>query len=276
MPCDTTGVKNIPRDSSGNHSLPPGTIVNSGDTVLPSQHNPAMQDISQSLTGSLPRNGSGPMLADLPMNNNRVRQMANGVDPSDGATFGQLQGLGIPLGVVVDFWGSTIPNDFMLCAGQEVSRTEYAALFAIIGTNAGAGNGTTTFNLPDYRGRVGAGLDNMGGAAANRLTGMPAATFGGVGGASTVTLTMGQIPGHTHTGTTNTTGAHTHSINLYTSTQEQQLLQSSTSRPGLQGSTNTGSAGNHAHSFTTNSVGGGGSHPNIQPTIVCNKIIRIR
>lgn len=235
-----------------------------------------MEDIAQALTGSLPRSGSAPMLGDLPMNNNRIRNVADGVDPGDAVNVGQMQGLGIPLGVVVDFWGGQVPEGFMLAAGQEVSRTEYAELFAVIGTNAGAGNGATTFNLPDYRGRVGAGLDNMGGPAANRLTGLPATTFGGAGGASTVTLTSAQIPSHTHSGTTNSAGAHTHPINLYTSTQEQQQRQASTSRPGFQGTVNTGSAGAHTHSFTTNSTGGGGSHPNVQPTIVCNKIIRVR
>lgn len=235
-----------------------------------------MEDIAQALTGSLPRSGSAPMLGDLPMNNNRIRNVAAGVDPGDAVNVGQMQGLGVPIGAVIDFWGTQIPDNFMLAAGQEVSRTEYAELFAVIGTNAGAGNGATTFNLPDYRGRVGAGLDNMGGAAANRLTGLPATTFGGAGGASTVTLTTAQIPIHTHSGTTNSSGAHTHPINLYTSTQEQQLLQSSTSRAGFRGTVNTGSAGAHTHNFTTNATGGGASHPNVQPTIVCNKILRVR
>lgn len=57
----------MPRDSNGNYSLPPGTIVSVGDKILPAQHNPAMTDIGQSLTNSLPRNGTGQMLADLNM-----------------------------------------------------------------------------------------------------------------------------------------------------------------------------------------------------------------
>src|SRR5690606_12877743 len=78
---------------------------------------------------------------------------------------------GVPIGTVADFAGTSAPAGWLLCYGQAVSRTTYAALFAVLGTTYGAGNGSSTFNLPDCRGRVVAGKDNMGGASANRLTG---------------------------------------------------------------------------------------------------------
>lgn len=107
--------------------------------------------------------------------------------------------------------GTTAPTGWLLCFGQAVSRTTYAALFAAIGTTYGAGNGTTTFNLPDMRGRVAAGLDNMGGTTASRITsggsGIAGTTLGAVGGAETHTLTTAQLAVHNH-GATDPTHAH--------------------------------------------------------------------
>jgi microcystin-dependent protein len=90
----------------------------------------------------------------------------------------------------------------LLCYGQAVSRTTYAALFAVIGTGYGAGDGSTTFNVPDYRGRVLAGADNMGGVAAGRL---PGYYVGAAAGAATVAQSIAQLAPHSHTDT-----GHTH------------------------------------------------------------------
>lgn len=60
----------------------------------------------------------------------------------------------IPIASVIPFAGTTAPAGYLMCEGQQVSRTEYASLFAIIGTSHGQGDGSTTFHLPDYRGRV--------------------------------------------------------------------------------------------------------------------------
>lgn len=77
----------------------------------------------------------------------------------------------IPVGGLLDYVGSTAPNSsFVLAYGQAISRTTYATLFSLVGTTFGAGDGTTTFNVPDLRGRVTAGKDGMGGSAASRLT----------------------------------------------------------------------------------------------------------
>lgn len=266
----------MPRDSNGKFTLPSGTLVNEGDTVLPSQHNPAMLDIEQALTNSMTRNGSGQMTGNLPMNNNRITGMAAGVNPNDAVTVGQLGSLGVPLGGVIDFWGDVPPTGYLFPYGQAVSREDYADLFAVIGTSAGSGDGSTTFNLPDYRAVVSAGRADMGGTIKSLLSDFAATTLGAIFGSQSHVLTTAQMPSHTHSGSTNSAGAHTHPINLYTSTQEQQLLQASTSRPGLRGTVNTGSAGAHTHSFTTNAQGSGQAHPNVQPTIICNKIMRVQ
>jgi microcystin-dependent protein len=110
------------------------------------------------------------------------------------ATLGGLA----PTGVVLPFAGATAPTGWLLCYGQAVSRTTYADLFGVLGTAHGTGDGSTTFNLPDLRGRVAGGKDNMGGSAASRLTtagaGVDGATLGAAGGAQTHTLTNAQLP----------------------------------------------------------------------------------
>jgi microcystin-dependent protein len=107
------------------------------------------------------------------------------------------------VGEIVDFAGAAAPSGWLLCFGQAVSRTTYAALFGVIGTTYGAGNGTTTFNLPDLRGRVTAGQDDMGGTSANRLTGASGGVDGDVlgatGGDETHVLTTAQLASHSHT-----------------------------------------------------------------------------
>jgi microcystin-dependent protein len=65
---------------------------------------------------------------------------------------------GVPTGAGIDFYGTTAPTGFLLCDGSAVSRTTYAALFAVISTRFGAGDGSTTFNLPDSRGRTTVGV----------------------------------------------------------------------------------------------------------------------
>jgi len=74
----------------------------------------------------------------------------------------------LPIGVILPFPGTSIPTGWLLCYGQSLSRTVYAELFAILGTQYGSTN-SSNFLLPDLRGRVVAGRDNMGGTAAGVL-----------------------------------------------------------------------------------------------------------
>jgi len=137
-----------------------------------------------------------------------------------------------PTGFIDAFAGGTPPPGWLFCDGTAISRGTYAALFAIIGTTFGAGDGSTTFNLPDLRGRVIAGRDDMGGAAANRLTngvaGFVGTTLGASGGLQNYTpagsiggsqnvTPIGTIGGsqsiaHTHTITHTHSMAHTHTF----------------------------------------------------------------
>ena len=121
---------------------------------------------------------------------------ANPVNPTD------LTIVGIFTGAVMPFAGANAPPGWLLCYGQAISRTTYANLFTVIGITYGAGDGSTTFNLPDLRGRAVHGLDNMGGTAAGRLTGVTGSvagtTLGAVGGEETHLLALAEMPSHSH------------------------------------------------------------------------------
>jgi microcystin-dependent protein len=159
-----------------------------------------------------------------------------------------------PIGVILPYGGTSAPTGWLLAYGQAVSRTTYAALFAVYSTTYGVGDGSTTFNLPDMRGRVPAGQDDMGGSSANRLTnpgttlgGIDGDVLGGTGGAETHQLTVAQLAAHAH----------------------DYLIRAGANfdpggASGASGSTNT---------LTSETIGGDVAHNNVQPTIILNYII---
>ena len=111
---------------------------------------------------------------------------------------GELLEGGIPTATIVPWTDSTVPSGFLECDGAAVSRTTYSALFAIIGTTYGAGNGSTTFNVPDLQDNVAVGKSNNKALAstggANTVTGT-----GNIAGATAnATLTEDQLASHDH------------------------------------------------------------------------------
>ena len=171
----------------------------------------------------------------------------------------------LPAGLVFPYAGTSAPSGYLLCDGSAVSRSTYSTLFTAVATTYGTGDGSSTFNLPDLRGRVIAGQDDMGGASANRLTnqtgGLDGDTLGATGGSETHTLTTAQLAAHTH-------GAGTYVANT-------------TRRVGGGGSGShvdmSDAASNTAQTFsvsgTSGSAGSGAAHNNVQPTIILNYII---
>ena len=114
---------------------------------------------------------SGPILAILSVLNGHIDEdnlEDGGVILSKLAT--SVANALVPVGSLLPYGGSSAPNSsWLLCYGQAVSRSTYSSLYAVLGDLYGSGDGSTTFNLPDLRGRVPVGLDNMGGSAANRI-----------------------------------------------------------------------------------------------------------
>jgi microcystin-dependent protein len=163
-----------------------------------------------------------------------------------------------PAGAIEAYAGSTAPTGWLLSFGQAVSRTTYANLFAVISTTYGSGDGSTTFNLPDMRGRAVAGVDNMGGTAASRLTSTvltASNTLGATGGTQTHTLTAAQsgVPAHSHP-------ISVANVSNFT---------------GIIGSTGHGGTVTYTASTDNNTAANASSaHPITQPTIVLNYIIK--
>ena len=209
---------------------------------------------------------------------------------ADGAFY--LQGIfgnpyNTPIGAGMDFWGPAAPNSsFAFPFGQAVSRTTYSALFAIVGTTYGNGDGSTTFNLPDKRGRVSVGLDTMGGVAVGRVTlggsGINGATIGATGGGETYTMLRSDLP---NIAPTFTGAAGTVSV-----MSANNLLGDGSLIGGVSGASGPAvapiggslatrsSGGTFTPTGNVQSLNGGvtqTAQDNMQPSIVCNYIIRI-
>ena len=193
------------------------------------------------------------------------------------------------------FSGATVPQGWLLCNGQSISRSTYNNLFNIIGIIYGEGNGTSTFDLPNLQDRFPMGKGNR--------------SLGLIGGADSVTLTSDKLPSHSHsvtvslegqhshTGTTNTTGNHTHSYddayfaentgggpnNIFGTSANTDSDNSYRYRPNAV----TAATGDHSHIITTDTASShthtviidntGISNPTIDITnkyIILNYIIR--
>ena len=146
-----------------------------------------------------------------------------------------------PIGSIFMYASNTIPSKWLLCNGQEINREEYSNLFSIIGTTYGEGDGETTFNLPNLKGRVPVGIDD---------NDYDFDVLGKTGGEKEHTLTINEMPEHAHQmgSDHNTFGAGSYpNDRLYDGTN-----------------------------FSTKETGGGQAHNNLQPYIVLNYIIKAR
>jgi len=220
----------------------------------------------------------------------------------------------LPPGVMMSFAGSSAPTQWLLCDGNEVSRTTYSDLFAIIGTTYGSGDGSTTFNLPNRKGKVGVGVD----------TGQSEFdTLGKTGGEKTHTLSSGEMPVHTHIQNSHnhsqnshnhSQDSHTHTQNSHNHSQNSHAHQLATEgdssgsyfslngtgsgNRSLSGPTNrcapatatnnattatnqsttatnnATTATNNATTATNQNAGGGAAHNNLSPYITVNYIIK--
>lgn len=210
-----------------------------------------------------------------------------------------------PTGALTAYAGSEAPTGWLLCYGQAVSRATYAALYSVIGTTYGSGDGSTTFNIPDLRGRAPVALDNMGGTDANRLS--VTNTLGGTGGEEKHLLIVSEMPSHTHLqdahNHTQTNHTHSNTLNdlghthgyifniqhsdgavvsgealtsgLTLGGRRRYLDTTSGNNSAPMSITNAGQTANIQDATATNqNRGGDGEHNNMQPYILTNYIIK--
>ena len=252
--------------------------------------------ISSGGTGATSANAAANAILPSQASNSGKYLTTNGTDSSWGTV---SAGTTLPAGSMQMFAGAitqsassgtvttNAPSGWLLANGDLVSRSTFSALFSAIGTAFGAGNGSTTFALPDMRGRVGFGVGTG--------SGLTARTLAGTVGTESETLTSAQIPAHSHPntvgstagGSNNATGGmsantvHNHGVDRAAWTNSGSAPYTFTgggSNIALQNiGINNSSSLDHTHAvFITNAnnTGGGGSHNNMQPSIGLNFIIK--
>jgi microcystin-dependent protein len=193
-----------------------------------------------------------------------------------------------PIGTLLPFAGSSAPSGWLIADGSAVSRTTYAALFAVCGTTYGAGNGTTTFNVPNLTNRIPVGSGgsysrgNTGGAASVALlwAEMP------VHNHNLSSASVGSAGSHSHGGSTGFEGDHSHGVGNQSTRSD--ILAGGGTTTASNGGGSTGGGGGHSHSVSTDSQGGhghslagstdnagsGNSHENMPPFVAMPYIIR--
>lgn len=162
-----------------------------GIKIEASRHDTQDADFEAGINACLNKDGSNAATGNLNIGGNKITNVASATVSTDVPTYAQLLAI-IPTGAITAYGGGSAPTGWFLCTGTAVSRVTYAALFAIIGTAYGSGDGSTTFNLPNLQQRFPLGKSASG-------TG---ATLGSTGGAidhtHTVATHQHTIPAHSH------------------------------------------------------------------------------
>lgn len=185
------------RNGSGIYNLPTGNPVVGGTTITANWANTTLSDMATALTGSVAADGQTPITGTLQMGGNKISGMADGTVSTDAATVGQLATVNSVITGTIQMWPTTsAPSGYLLCDGTAVSRTTYAALFAIVGTAFGIGDGSSTFNLPNYSDRLPIGKGTI------------ASSIGSTGGSKDAIVVS-----HNHTATTSISDpGHSHGV----------------------------------------------------------------
>jgi len=188
-----------------------------------------------------------------------------------GVPAGSVVAYGGPSGASADAGAASLPTGWLLCDGAAVSRTTYASLFAAIGINFGGGDGITTFNLPDLRGRTV--------IAAGHGTGLTTRTLAQTVGEEAHTLSASELPAHTHAVTD---PGHSHLVVAQGSSAAAQVaVSSNASSCGVYCGTQQAPlaevptvAATAPTGITVQATGGGAAHNVMQPSIVLNYLIK--
>lgn len=168
----------------------------------------------------------------------------------------------VPAGIISPWGGASAPSGYLLCDGTAVSRTTFSDLFAAIGTTYGVGDGSTTFNTPNAAGRTLVGA----GTYTDPVSGSITRTLGTALGAANHVLTSAQMPSHTHV-----QNAHSH-VQQGQNTGAVGGAYSNVFSP--LGTEIASATSTQPTTATNQNTGGGGSHNNMQPSLVVNYIVK--
>lgn len=222
----------MPRNLSGTYVLPPSNPVVGGTPISTTWAVSTFEDIARSLTASLSGDFS---ISPAKLSSDNAGFLTKiGIDAAIATLEPRVAALeamnDARIGAIRGFGRSTAPAHWLICNGAAVSRTQYAKLFAKIGTTYGAGNGTTTFNLPELRAESPRGWDHGRGVDPGRALG---------------SAQSAQLPAHSHTASSAAGGAHTH-----TGTASDSGVHSHTA--------DDSAAANHTHTFSANTTANDG------------------
>lgn len=237
-------------------SLPAGYLWANGQSASRATYSRLFAAITISITGTTVSGSSG-----ISSVSQDLTQLPTSLVGSP------VSGAGIPAGATI---AAITSSTITLSANATASGSGVAILVA----PHGVGDGSTTFGLPDRRGRAGVGHDKMGAAsAAGRLTpaggGVNGALLGHAAGVETHTLTSAQMPTHTHANTLSE-NPHSHTVGALSASGGS----GTASGGGYSGVVNTSGSATTGITISNASQGGGGAHPNVQPSIVMNYIIK--
>ena len=201
MKSDGSTPMSGPLNLGGNRAINVGPPVNLSDLINRDYLDTALGTFVESY---LARNGVRPMAADLNMDGHRIFGLPTigyPVSPSDAVTKAYIDGLATavtsaPPGFVGFYAGPTAPPGWLLCNGATYNKLTYPTLWSTIQNRYGGAD--PTFAVPDVRGRVLVGLDNLGGVSANILNNANADILGGLFGAENVALELNNLPSHAH------------------------------------------------------------------------------
>jgi microcystin-dependent protein len=205
----------------------------------------------------------------MPITINNKTGALTGIDAITGTGTANL----IPTGMIQMYTGTAAPTGWVICNGTAISRSTFASLFTVCSTTFGSGDGSTTFNVPDFRGRLPIGVGTG--------SGLTARTLGSNYGAETVTLSSSNIPtlttgnnSATHTHDCRKTGGNVYSDGIYGFSAVGGGYKGNLIIQGNDGGTNASTSGvsaNHTHSYTNGSLS---SVAILDPSLTINFIIK--
>lgn len=267
---DLVGVQ-INDPNAGGAAGSNAVLVRVAGTAAPSPTIPALPN------SFLPLAVIGPFTTSTTSITNAMIHTAHtGTGPTGTTAIGLVAGLRDTPATSKETYNTVADNGWLMEFGQAVSRTTYARLFEHIGTTHGVGDGVTTFNLPDSRGRVAVAADNMGGTDAGVLT--SSNVLGTKMGAETHTLSTAELAAHNHSVDPPATGVSGNVDAFYSPAGPGTWQFSNTGTPPtVEISTGPRSMGGGTvdiAAFNSANNGSGTAHNNMQPSITVNRMIR--